>query len=83
MKVTLRAAGCDAEVVGATPVLERGRGHEIQAWLTEHSHEGAFVILDDDFNLEPLANKHVSTSRLHGLSREDVEAALVHLGSNR
>ena len=73
----LRAGGVNGQVIGATPVLPgRPRHVEIEVWLAAQPvRPTRFVILDDEHEMGPLAPWHIRTSRLHGLTAEDVEAA--------
>lgn len=50
----------DVKIIGKTPWLDGYRGKEIDAWLKEHSCP-AFVILDDDIDMEPYMDHLVKT----------------------
>lgn len=50
----------DVKIIGKTPWLDGYRGKEIDAWLKEHSCP-AFVILDDDTDMEPYMDYLVKT----------------------
>ena len=68
-------------VIGKTPRGDRQRGFEIKEWL-DHFRLGveAFVILDDDSDMEPFMDKLIQTDSDEGLTMEDVEKALKILG---
>ena len=79
----LERSGFQGEVIGATPERNKvsdPRGLEIQAWLDEHPEVEAFVILDDEADMEHLLPKLVQTSFEHGLTEADVEKAARLLG---
>lgn len=50
----------DVKIIGKTPWLDGYRGKEIEAWLKEHSCP-AFIILDDDIDMEPYMDYLVKT----------------------
>lgn len=83
----LEHQGFKGEPLGMTPLQveappgcgEALRGHEIQAWLTEHPEVDRFVILDDDTDMAHLEDRLVRTEFAVGLTVEDVERALVLL----
>lgn len=71
----LRAAGVDGTLLGATPVLGQARWREIEAWM--HEHELApehVVIVDDGYDMGPLAARFVRCSPLRGLDDEAARA---------
>lgn len=85
----LRQVGVAADVIGVTPILDDGseimrpvpRGQEIQAWLdAQPSQPDAFVILDDDNDMEGLRHRFVRTRHAVGLTDADVEHAKWLLG---
>lgn len=82
LAILLKAKGLVGEVIGKTPEL-RGdlmvRGHEIQAWLDEHSEVTSFVILDDDNDMAHLDVRLVRTAFQTGITQGDVERALALL----
>jgi HAD domain in Swiss Army Knife RNA repair proteins len=64
----LRAAGVDGELLGVTPVLGGARWREIEAWMAEHGIAAErVVIVDDGFDMGPLAARFVRVSPLAGL----------------
>jgi hypothetical protein len=81
--------GFAEEVAGVTPVIEHEeerfvrqtpRGLEIQAWLdAQPEPPEAFVILDDQADMEHLADRLVQTDLATGLEDAHVEAAVVLL----
>ena len=82
---TLQQAGVKGRIVGFTPSEHTSRGKEIDAWLTEYAQsptEGAidaFVILDDDGDIEPHLNRFVRTDWNEGLTDEHVARAIALL----
>lgn len=80
----LRANGFEhpRAIIGATPPLGGPRGHEIQAWIDSAGKPlPTFVILDDDSDMEHLADRLVQTHYTSGLLAEHVDAALRLLGA--
>ena len=93
LKDILGRHGLSGEVVGVTPVIQdvdedgigvvrnAPRGHEIQRWIDEQPEPPeAFVILDDEADMEHLGNRHVRTLFDTGLGDDEVEAAVALLG---
>lgn len=69
----LRAAGIDGTLLGVTPVLGQARWREIQAWMLEHDTAPENVaIVDDGYDMGPLAARFVRCSPLRGLDDEAV-----------
>jgi hypothetical protein len=63
----------------------KSRGLEIAAWLEWHRRDSrceAFVILDDDPDMDELAFAHVKTDCAVGLTEQDVERARDLLEAN-
>ncbi len=83
LNAILRERGFAGRVVGATPWLNKPRGLEIQDWLDlegqRHDVE-AFVILDDDADMEHLMDHLVQTNGAAGLEDHHVERAIAMLG---
>lgn len=78
----LREVGLAGEVVGATPRLDGYRGAEIEHWLTLNAPPrgiAAFVILDDDSDMEPHMAKLVQTDHMVGLTHADARRAVAML----
>jgi hypothetical protein len=71
LREELAAGGVACSLIGATPVLTQPRWREIDAWMAEH-HVGpdAVVIVDDGFDMGPLARRFVRTSPLNGLDED-------------
>lgn len=67
----LAAAGVACSLLGTTPVLGQVRWREIEAWMAEH-HVGleSMVIVDDAYDMGPLAPRFVRTSPLNGLDED-------------
>lgn len=57
----------DVKIIGKTPWLDGYRGAEIDAWLKEHSCP-AFVILDDDNDMEPYTDHLIKTDTYDGFT---------------
>lgn len=78
-----RGQGLIANVIGATaaPQGATRRGHEIAAWLLEHDPLGerAFVIVDDDSDMEHLKHRLVKTTFETGLLDDHVDRAIAML----
>lgn len=70
VKKLLETAGVKGEIVGITPNLKiKDRGHEIQAWMTQHQVEAKdIVILDDDSDMVHLKSRLVQSSMADGLT---------------
>lgn len=66
----------DVKIIGATPWLGSTRGTEIKAWLEENPCQ-AFVILDDDSDMEDLADHLVLVDGAAGLTSKDYGKAVV------
>jgi HAD domain in Swiss Army Knife RNA repair proteins len=87
----LRAHGFIGEIIGCTPigygsmpsgvlVTDCVRGHEIQAWLDEHSDVTTFAIVDDNSDMAHLTHRLVQTTWSYGLLDEHVERLVQMLG---
>lgn len=63
--------------LGYTDVL-KSRGQEIQKWLDRHPAD-AFVIIDDNRDMEHLTHKLMRIDGINGLSKQDVQAAIAIL----
>ena len=75
----LRSAGIDGHLLGATPFLGGARWREIEAWMTEHAVSiDHIAIVDDGYDMGPLASRFVRVSPLVGLD-EDAAGAVVAL----
>jgi len=57
------------------------RGMEIQLWLDKHPETECFVILDDDFDMEPNCHRHVATHEPQGLTLENADQVIALLSS--
>ncbi len=76
IKTVLDRAGFIGEVVGLTPGGGGRRGPQIREWIYEHAFQGPFVILDDDSDMDELADKLVKTDFEVGLQNEHVRKAV-------
>lgn len=67
----LAAAGVVCSLLGVTPVLGGARWREIEAWMAEHTVGlESIVIVDDAYDMGPLAPRFVRTSPLNGLDED-------------
>ena len=73
--------GFSGEVIGKTTSEDmETRGLQIDQWVRGHE-VGSFVILDDDLDVYPHADRHVKTDFMHGgLQGEHAERAIEMLG---
>lgn len=88
----LKKQGVTGHILDKTPThlphgyIDRinGRGKEIEQWLKDWSGEKieSFVILDDDYDLEPFLDHHVPSSEETGLDDEHIEQAIGILNGN-
>jgi hypothetical protein len=75
----LRSAGVDGRLLGATPSLGGARWCEIEAWMAEHDVSVEDIaIVDDEYDMGPLASRFVRVSPLVGLD-EDAARAVIAL----
>jgi len=75
LREELAAAGVACSLLGTTPVLDQVRWREIEAWMAEHSVElEAMVIVDDGYDMGPLAPRFVRTSPLNGLDHDAAQS---------
>jgi len=75
----LNAAGVACALHGKTPVLGAARWREIEAWMQTHAVTAAdVVIVDDGYDMGPLAARFVRVSPLAGLD-DDAAARIVAL----
>lgn len=66
----------DDVVIGVTPILPgEQRGREIRFWLNTHPDVTAFVVFDDDADMESVEANFVQTSWLRGLLDEHIDVA--------
>lgn len=74
-----RSAGIDSCLLGATPFLGGARWCEIEAWMAEHDVSAENIaIVDDGYDMGPLASRFVRVSPLVGLD-EDAARAVIAL----
>ena len=75
----LRSAGIDGRLLGTTPFLAGERWREIESWMAEHDASVENIaIVDDEYDMGPLASRFVRVSPLNGLD-EDAASAVVAL----
>lgn len=91
MRLILRHWGVAAPLVSMTPDLTRKagaeglyagvpRGREIQAWFDEYEASPRFAIVDDDADMEHLADRLVRTQFSAGLTAADADRLIAMLG---
>ena len=75
LRAELRAAGVDGNLIGVTPALGDARWREIEAWRVDHQLAlEDIVIIDDGYDMGPLASRFVRISPLNGLDADAVRA---------
>lgn len=75
----LRAAGIDRTMIDVTREIQGPRWREIEAWMTENNRTPEQIaIVDDFYDMGPLAPRFVRVSPLNGLDK-DAAKALVSL----
>ena len=83
LREELAAATIDGTLLDVTPNIEGvPRWHQIQAWMETNgaSHQDV-VIIDDLYEMGPLAARFVRASPLNGLDRRAVDAIVALFGS--
>lgn len=73
----------DQYIIGYTPILNKRRGIEIQAYLEQLDYIPNFIILDDNSDMEALINHLVKTNIKVGLTESNVEEAIIKLTKKR
>lgn len=75
LREELAAAGVVCTLIDTTPVLGEVRWREIEAWMTANQlAPEAVVIVDDGYDMGPLAARFVRTSPLNGLDADAARA---------
>ena len=69
----------DQSIIGYTPILNKTRGIEIQAYLDNLEIQPNFIILDDDTDMEELIQYLIKTNISVGLTKENVNEAVLKL----
>ena len=89
LRAVLEAHGFRGEVIDVTPVVvapdapRAARWREIDAWLAANRGVWeAFVILDDEADMGPHAERHVRTELEDGLLDHHAERAIALLGAS-
>lgn len=80
---TLKAYSLDQHIIGYTPILHQKRGIEIQAYLSTLDTIPNFIIIDDDTDMENLTEYLVKTNIQVGLTKENIEEAIIKLTKKR
>lgn len=70
-------------MIGTTPIVDRYRGKEIEAYLNEHPEVTEFVIIDDDSDMEPYLDRLVKTDSRNGLTFSDAEKVIEMFGKKQ
>lgn len=73
----------DQRIIGYTPILNKTRGIEIKAYLSTLDHQPNFIILDDDTDMESLIDYLIKTNIQVGLTKENIEEAIIKLTKKR
>lgn len=73
----------DQRIIGYTPILNKTRGIEIKAYLSTLDHQPNFIILDDDTDTEELTEYLIKTNIQVGLTKENIEEAIIKLTKKR
>lgn len=82
LRAELAAAGISAALRDVTPELAGPRWREIAAWLAAHDHAAEdAAIVDDMFDMGPLAPRFVRTSPLAGLDDSAARALRALFGA--
>jgi len=78
LEKVLKYRGFTGALISVTPrVIGGSRGEEIDLWLRNHGRGvRAFVALDDDIEMAPVAHRHVKTEFTTGLLPKHVELAV-------
>ena len=69
----------DQHIIGYTPILNKPRGIEIQEYLKHLDYQPNFIILDDDTDMDNLIDYLIKTNIKVGLTKENVEEAILKL----
>ena len=73
----------DQHIIGYTPILNQPRGIEIKEYLATLEHQPNFIILDDDTDMESLIDYLIKTNIQVGLTKENIEEAIIKLTKKR
>ena len=81
----LLASGVDCSLLGVTPVLQGAeRWREIQAWMDQNQVSAADIaIVDDTFDMGPLAARFVRATPLNGLDEQTADAIVALFDGDR
>jgi hypothetical protein len=75
LREELAAAGIAAPLIGATPTMGGARWQQIQAWMEANQLAAQdIVVVDDGYDMGPLASRFVRTSPLNGLDQQAADA---------
>lgn len=73
----------DQRIIGYTPILHQKRGIEIKSYLDTLETQPNFIILDDDTDMESLIDYLIKTNIQVGLTKENIEEAIIKLTKKR
>jgi hypothetical protein len=78
LREELASAGIHGELIGVTPTIDgTARWQQIQAWMQDNNVSAETVaIVDDTYDMGPLAARFVRTSRLNGLDAASADALI-------
>lgn len=80
---TLSKYKLDKEIIGITPILNKKREIEIKTFLSNLNYNPNFVILDDNCDMGSLLPFLIKTNIKTGLTKENVEEAILKLNKNQ
>jgi hypothetical protein len=78
----LERRGFDGVLVDETPIVDKTRGEQIQAWLAMHRGEvERYIAIDDSPFMEPLAkeNRVKTSGRRGGITESERDEAIQKL----
>jgi len=78
----LRSVGFSGTLIGVTPNVwdRKGRGEEIERWLSWQAVRPVFAIVDDDSDMDPHKDRLVQTDIRVGLTAADAARLVALLG---
>jgi hypothetical protein len=77
MAYILFLCGVKGEVIDSTPVIHnKQRGFEIKTWLEQRDDIEAFVVLDDDSDMDDVRDHFVKVNNKMGLTYKNAEEAI-------
>lgn len=85
LREELLASGIDCSLLGVTPVVPGAeRWRQIQMWMDENRVSAAQIaIVDDTFDMGPLAARFVRATPLNGLDKQTADAIVALFDGDR